>query len=289
MGWLKRLLFGSDEDGAVEEAADGEAGGVEVEEVAPQPSHREILMRVRREAEADAIRHAEDMVNRDFPIVNEAERIADARLANLKVSYSGQRGEMGGRIQGIEGAIGEAKAGLAETERALAGKGVPESELGIEPLREPPPLLERALIGLAGAGAIVILIAVLDLRGELVAPLAAVAVAALALALALPPGPYLEDPEIAALREARKKQATKVAELEEELRGASGALTALEERTLSTAELEVKFAGEIVGAYESAVFSSLPVGVLEGGKKIKEQRAPQVRLPRWTSRLAGAE
>src|SRR5690349_15883445 len=67
----------------------------------PARKRAEILARVRLDAEADAIRHAEDMLNRDFPIVGYARTTAEGRLADLETAYLFRRTPIDERIEGL--------------------------------------------------------------------------------------------------------------------------------------------------------------------------------------------
>jgi hypothetical protein len=294
MAWIKRLLFWRRDDDEEESAGDDTAESerpppTEEDAYEPRGEQAEILARVRRDAEADAIRHAEDMLDRDFPIVTEAEGIAETRLAALKTAYAERRGTITGRIRSLEGAVTETAGRLQTTEDALRAEGVPAAQIGLPPLRAKPAIAERVGIGLGAAALVALLVKLLDLQGPVALAIAGVAVLALTLALALQPGASLEEPGIAGLREVREQRAGELAELQDELRRSHNSLSELENRTFSTAELEVEFAGRLVGVYESAVFSSLPVGVLAEGRELKQQRRPAVDLPSWTSGLAGAE
>jgi hypothetical protein len=252
----------------------------------PRQAQATLLARVRRDAEADAIRHAEDMLERDFPIVAEAERIAETRLAALKAAFAERRAAIQGRIEGLAQAIVVAETQLRATEGALAEEGVPPSRLALAPRRGRPAVGTKIAIGLAGAVAIGLAIRLLELSGPLVLPLAGAAMVLLALALALQPGPPLEDADITSLREVRVAEAEALTELRVELEQGRRELGGFEERALGLAETEVAFASQLVGAYQSAAFSSLPVGTLEDGRGLKEQRTPSVKLPAWARELA---
>jgi hypothetical protein len=57
----------------------------------PKPAQESLLVRIRLEAEAEALRHAEAIVNRVFPIVDEAESIGSQRIAALGAAYAAAR------------------------------------------------------------------------------------------------------------------------------------------------------------------------------------------------------
>jgi hypothetical protein len=285
--WIKGL-FGRrrDEEELPAEEFERENGENPYE---PGPEQASILARVKRDAEADAIRHAEDMLNRDFPIVTQAEGIAETRLASLRSAYAERRGVLAERIGSLETTVSEMEERLQVTEQALAEEGVQESQIDLPPLRRKRRAVERMMIFLGAIVLLAFFVNLLDLQGDLRLSILGVGLLIIGLVLLFAPGPLLEDPAVVALREQHQAQAKELAELRQQLKGKQDALVELEKRTYAVAEWEVKFAGELASSYHSTVFSSLPVGVLAEDRALKEQRRPRVQMPKWAMELAGAE
>jgi hypothetical protein len=272
----------------VENAGEASASAGDDDSIDALAPREGILARVRRDAEADAIRHAEDMLDRDFPIVDEAVTIAEARLAALRVAYDERRTRLAVRIDGLSAGILTAEAQLHATDAALLAEGIPQSHLALPPQRGPrSPLVRTAAV----AGAVVALYLLLDLidvePGTVLPIVLGAAVLAGLLAFFLP-GPPLEPNSVMSLREARQDEEEEIAALRADLKRAEKGLHGLEEKTLSQAETEAQFAAELVTAYQSAAFSSLPAGTLEGGRTLKRQTVPKVQLPSWTQGLEAA-
>src|ERR1043165_9232124 len=111
-------------------------GGEESKEAEASSSVRtrgELLTETRLNAEADAIRHAEDLLEREFPIVATAERMAESRLALLRSEYSERHGELETERGAIEQAAQAMETRLQRAEAILRGAGVPETEIDLPP------------------------------------------------------------------------------------------------------------------------------------------------------------
>ncbi len=291
IAWIKDLLgFGRDEEELPEVEVDiEEQDEVEGDPFAPRADRAVILEEVKRDAEADAIRHAEDMLDRDFPIVPRAESSAGTRLATLRSVYVERRGELSGRITVLDRRVNELALRLQATERALEAEGVSPSQIGLEPLRGRRAVVERIAVALGALVVMGLVVKLLDLRGQLVLPAVGLLFVLLLLILILQPGEELEDPAIAMLREQRGQQDEALAELQADLNAHREALSKLERTTYAIAESEVSFADEMASTYNSTVFSSLPAGVLAEGRELREQQRPSVQIPSWARGLAGAE
>jgi hypothetical protein len=284
--WIKDLLgLGREE----EEPLEIDEQEVDGDPFSPRGDRASILARVKLDAEADAIRHAEDMLNRDFPVVTRAEDTAETRLTTLRSAYVERRGELAGRIAVLEQNATELNRRLQETERALAAEGVPALQISLEPPRGRRSLSEPILIALGSLLVMGVAVKLLDLQGQLVLPAVGLLAGLVLLALILQPDAQLEDPAVTALREQRQELDLTLTELQEDLQTQRETLTRLETTTYAMVESEVRFAGEMALTYNSTVFSSLPAGVLAEGRELKEQRRPEVKIPNWARGLTGAE
>jgi hypothetical protein len=98
------------------------------------PEQERLLAEARSRAEADAVRNAEEMVGREFPIVAEAEQIIGRRFAELERFYAGTRAELEAELRCRAADLEAAEAQLRITERALIEGGVPQPQVGLAPL-----------------------------------------------------------------------------------------------------------------------------------------------------------
>ncbi len=278
---IKSLLIGGESE-EFESASNGarkRAGAY-----TPESAHGELLARVRGEAEADSLRHAEDMLGREFPIGAEAEGIAEARLAALRVAFVAADTDLNERRQVCEAGIDAGQAQIAGTERALLAAGIPEAELGLAPLHN------RSLAGWwVGLGAGLAAVAGFIIARLGFDPLAlgcaiagAVALSILLLVVSEEP---IEERRVASLRRSRNEEAEVLEELTAELSRNQAAARGLREETRAVAEGEIAFAKRLVAAYTSAAFGALPAGSLAGGRKMADQAEPTVALPAWVSEL----
>lgn len=257
----------------------------EAEASPPSRKRAEILAETRRNAEADAIRHAEDLLEREFPIVSTAERTAESRLADLQSEYTEKRGELEAEKESLGRRVEAADRELQLAEKALRKKGVPEDELGLPPFSHRTIQFRQAVVGIAAAGALGLIISPL-----VASPVLTVAVFLAALVLifwlVVAPGDEAESLPLRRLRAQRLKAAKTVQNLSEKEARNIAAIEQLERTAHSKGLGEVTFAGEIVAAYVNAAFSALPAGSLEGGRKVAAQRQPQVEIPAWLQALA---
>jgi|GEM_PF-6491007 len=267
---------------------DGGLGGAAYEEgdaFDPTPVHQEILTRVRRDAEADAIRHAEDMLNRDFPILEEAEGIASSRLARLRTAYIERRSSIEGAIASLRTEAAALEVSLAHKDAVLAEEGVSGNRVVLPPLRGPRDVGSRSVVGVGGIVALCLGAILAGLEGRPALAVVGFGAVVLAVVLTAWPGPALENPTVTALRRTRTADAEALEVLRGSLARRDEELSGLKGQTHSVAKNEVAFAQEIVSAYRSAAFSALPVGVLDGDRNFKEQRDLTVRMPAWAREL----
>lgn len=255
----------------------------------PKPVQEELLGRVRRDAEADAIRHAEDMANRSFPIVEEAESIGAQRIAALGAAYAAARSQIDVEIEVCGSRLEAATEQLRETEGALEEQDVPADRTGLAPIGER--LVSRWQAALAlllgiGAGA---LLARSDLTPLGIVLVVLVALAAIVAVLSLRIG-QPESALVTGLRRNHRREAGEVEDLQAQLKHEEALARGLVKETLRLVEAEVEFAKQLVASYESAASSALPPGALgEGDRAIRKQRTPQVPIPAWVEDLEADE
>lgn len=115
---IKRL-FGFD-DVESEIPAVKQSGVWESDAFQPEREHRRILDTTENRASADAIRHAERMLNREFPVVAEARIMFDSRMASLRQVYEGGRAEVQVRIEVLEGNLDLRNQDLKNAEQEFA-------------------------------------------------------------------------------------------------------------------------------------------------------------------------
>jgi len=251
----------------------------------PKPDQEKILERVRRDAEADAIRHAEDMANRTFPVVEEAESIGTQRVAALGAAYAAARSRIDVEIEVGRTQLEAAEGQLQRTKEALEEAGVPEGRTTLKPLGDGLVGRWQLLLALAvgaGAGA---LLSRLDLTPLGVGVVALIVLAALAGILSLRIG-QPETALVTGLRRNHREEAETVEELQAKLKRNEALAEGLVEETLRLVEVEREFSKQMVATYESAASSALPVGSLgEGERSIRKQRVPDVRTPAWAQEL----
>lgn len=271
------------EEGA-DAAPDSETGENGESAYTPTAAHAQLLARVRREAEADAVRHAEDMLDRQFPIADEAETIAEARLAALQIEFIAKDAELGERRSTCERQISAAADRLAAIGAALRKAGIPADQVDAGPLRPRRFAGWKVAAGLATGLGLGYVLAVGD-AGTL--GIAAAVTFALALSIWLyATGPEdLEERLIVTLRESRAEVNDVLVELGSEVARIEIEREALRGETRATAENEIAFAGRLAAAYASAAFSAMPAGALEGGREFAAQNEPSVGLPGWVLEL----
>jgi hypothetical protein len=250
----------------------------------PPAAHARILARVRRDAEADAIRHAEDMLDRQFPITAEAEATATRRLADLHTEFVNRDGELRERRAMRVQQIAAADRRRVAIEAKLRDAGVPADQMDIEPLRVRRFSGWRIVAGLIVGAALGYVVAAADLA-TIWLILCVAAALALVVALFAAPPEDLEEQEVAALREKHIEVSEVLVQLNSEIARIDIERDALRGGTRTLAEGEVAFAGQMTAAYENAAFSAMPAGSLEGGLEFAAQQEPSVQLPDWALEL----
>lgn len=248
----------------------------------PEKAHAKLIAQTRAGAEADAVRHAESILTRTFPVVAEAQTTARARLAALRVAYSERRRGVQERIHGCMARIASAERRVEATERALASAGVPEDQVALAPLRDPKAVV-RPLVALA-AGALIGAASTVELHVP--ALIAAVLAAAIAGATwALLPTAEVEPADIASMRRIRAADAKELEDLQADLERERREAVGLDEETFAVAESEVSFAEHLAAVYASAAFGALPAGALAGDREMRSQPPVDVALPAWVKEL----
>ncbi|HST69476.1 MAG TPA: hypothetical protein VLI94_07435 [Solirubrobacterales bacterium] len=263
----------------------GGEGSDEAEASAPAKSRGALLAETRRNAEADAIRHAESLLEREFPIVDTAERTAESTLADLRSTYTEERGELEAKREGVERKVEVAETRLHQTEALLREAGVPEAELGLPPSRKRGVQPRDAAAAIGGVALAVLVLSQLVSGLPLVA-LGALAAAGLIFGLTRGPVEETEPTRLRRLREHRQEiDRERQGLLDQQILNAE-AIELLDRRTYSRGLSDIAFAGELVAAYANAAFSALPAGSLEGGREFAAQRQPHVEIPAWLEALA---
>jgi hypothetical protein len=244
-----------------------------------------LLDQTRSRAEADAVRHAEDMVGRNFPIVAEAEQIVGRRFAELKRLYTGARAELEAELKTREVDVVAVEEQLAITEHALLERGVHRPEVGLAPLERGALEHPRHWLWAAGLAATALALALGQPMYQ-IGELALVTV--LLLGAFLLPVEQVEAERVTRLRRNRWREAEALREGHAALEEVKGKLERLCREVRAAAESEVALASELVAAYVSAAFSSLPAGVLAEGRELAQQREPNIDLPDWVPEGAEA-
>ncbi|HEV7771529.1 MAG TPA: hypothetical protein VGO66_12840 [Solirubrobacterales bacterium] len=250
----------------------------------PEGEHARLLTRVRREAEADAVRHAEDMLHRQFQVASEAESTAASRLADLRVAFLARDTELSERRVTCERQIESRTARQAAAAAALVAAGVPADQVEVGPLYSNRLANWKLAAVLAAGAGIGYLLAVTDLG---TVGIACAVVLALVVALWLyTAGPEeIEERALTVLRERHAEHSATLTALNSEVARIEIERDALRGETRGVAEGEVAFAGRLAAAYANAAFSAMPAGSLEGGREFAEQRQPSVELPDWVLAL----
>lgn len=263
----------------------GGEGSDEAETSTPTRSRGDLLAETRRNAEADAIRHAESLLEREFPIVNAAERTAESTLADLRATYTEERGELEAEREGTGRKAEVAETRLHQAEAMLREAGVPEAELGLPPSRNRSVELRGATVAVGGVALAVLVLSQLVSGPPLVA-LGVLAAAGLIFGLTLAPSEEAEPAKLRRLREHRQEVDRESQRLLEQQILNAEAIELLDRRTYSRGLSDIAFAGELVAVYANTAFSALPAGTLEGGREFAAQRQPHVEIPAWLAALA---
>ena len=165
-----------------------------IEEFSQAGRHDERLADTRKNAEADAIRHAEDLLLQVFPIVGESEETAGLELAAMRTRFQDARGRLETAEATATSRLEAINRGLQDAEGALRSAGIPEGMI-----RRPPPprwRFELRQIALAVAAALVIGVLVASL-GNVPVLVAAAVIGGVALAIwgVLAPDHEAEPPD----------------------------------------------------------------------------------------------
>lgn len=256
----------------------------------PKADQQEILGRVRQDAEADAIRHAEDMIERDFPVVEEAGSIGAQRIAALGAAYAAARSRIDAEIDDAQTRLETVEEEIGRVEEELERREVDRERTDLPPLGDRLVSRWQVLAGLAVGAAAGVSIARLDLAPSGIAAVVAVAVLAIGAILALRIG-QPETAAVTSLRRTRRRKVEEKTELRAKLAHEERVAKGLVKETLSLVEGEREFAKLMVATYESAASSALPAGSLDNrsDRSIKKQRTPDVRIPPWAEDLEAAE
>jgi hypothetical protein len=278
------LLGGNDKAGRVDSNAP-EGDLLRDDAFNPKPAQEALLARVRRDAEAEALRHAEAIVNRDFPIVEEAESIGVQRIAALGAAYAAAKSRLDAEIASGRSAESAARAQLQATDGALEEQGVAAERLPLAPLGQRMASYWQVAPAVAAAAAAGYWLSRSSLSpaGMALGCLVALALvgALLSLRIARP-----ESGAITSLRRNRQREARLLDEVQTEVQRNQSLAQGLVEESLRLVEAEVAFAKQLVAAFESAASSALPVGALGNGQRsIRKQREPRVPTPGWVREL----
>jgi hypothetical protein len=248
---------------------------------APAVPHAVAIEATRVRARADATRHAEDLLERPLPVVQEAEQLARQRIALLDAARAERLGELTRRVESTRRDVDSAEQRRAAVLDALAAAGVRQEELDLPPLdasaqagwRVLAPLV--ALVLGAGAG--------FALRVD--AATAVIAGAVLA-AVAYATTSTAEEPAAEPLRLRKLRHAR--AEAETELLAAWHAHAVATEQletfhiwVRALARAERAHAEQIVATYVTDLTSAMPPGALADGRGVGHQVPPRVDLPDW--------
>lgn len=248
----------------------------------PASEHQALLQDVRERARTDAMRHAEDLLGRDLPIVEEAEAMGRHRVVRLGLRrqelIAAARDALAAAAQRRQLAEQRLRAAFA----ALAAEGVPQDQLALEALDRPlQPERIVAMFGVAMLAAAVGGGLWLGALGVMIAVLVCLACAtAFGTAVFMPSAHRAETARLSALRRERRNAEVGLSAASDAHLAAERALSDLPGRALTLFEGELAFAKEFVSLYESEVFRTLPPGALADGRGLR-QREPEIEIPGW--------
>jgi hypothetical protein len=249
----------------------------------PASEHQSLLQDVRERARTDAVRHAEDLLGRDLPIVEEVEAMGTHRVVRLGLRrqelIAAARDALAAAAQQRQLAEQRLRAALA----ALAAEGVPQDQLALEALDRPlQPERIAAMFGAATLAAAVAGGVWLGALGVMIAVLVCLACAtALGVAVCMPSAHRAETARLSALRRERRNAELGLSAADDAHLAAERALADLPGRALRLLEGELAFVKEFVSLYESEVFRTLPPGALADGRGLGRQREPEIDMPGW--------
>ncbi len=250
----------------------------------PPAAHARILARVRRDAEADAVRHAEDMLHRQFPITAAAEATARDRLAALQGEFVTRdtrlRESAAARTHEIAATVDR----IAAIQAALRSRGTAADQMHLEPLQARHLAGWRIVVALVIGAGLGYAVAADNLNGIWLGLIAVAALAIVAALLTTPPED-IEEQEIASLRRCHSEASARLTELNTSVARIEIEREALRGSTRTLAEGEIALAQRMATEYVSAAFSTMPAGALEGGLEFAQQREVEVELPDWIAEL----
>lgn len=247
----------------------------------PAAEHVALLEQTRERARADARLHAEDLLERELPIVEEAESQGHNRVVHIELRRSEliEREELA--VADAASAIATAQERVRAAEAALAHEGVSADEFALNPLNSglaPRALLIGATVALVGA--IVAGTLAMGALGALLSILFA-AILAVAAMTVLARQQGAEPGRIDALRRERAAASADLRDAAERRSSAEAQLTALPRRAATLVMGEQRFAEQFVSCYVSELFSALPPGALVDGRGVATQRKPRLEIPSW--------
>ncbi len=251
----------------------------------PEREHAALLREMRERAYADAARHAEDLMERPLPIIDELEALGQERLVRL----GHRRLELKSLAERAHGvateALNAAQARFDAALAALSAEGVPPEQLALEPLDRP--ISPSAVIALAAAATAAATVAGalwLGPKGATIALVVCFALAtALCAALYVPSSNRAETARLSALRRERSHAAAELRRARARRSDAAREVEEVPQRAQNLFEGELTLVRSLVSTYESELFRALPPGALADGKALGEQRSPNLSPPTWAS------
>jgi hypothetical protein len=249
----------------------------------PAPEHQALLRDVRERARTDAVRHAEDLLDRELPVVEEAETLGNHRVVRLGLRrqelIAAAQDALAAATQRRQLAEQRLRAALA----ALAAEGVPQDQMALEALDRPlQPERVAAMFGVATLAAAFGGGLWLGALGVMIAVLGCLACAtALGTAVFMPSAHRAETARLSALRRERRSAELGLSAAGNAQLAAERSLADLPGRAITLLEGERAFAKEFVSLYESEVFRTLPPGALADGRGLRRQREPEIEMPSW--------
>lgn len=116
--------------------------GDEADAGSRSPDHDELIRDAVRRAIDDAIRHEEDLLDQQLPMVEESEAICVARLSSLRSRSVTRQRDLCVDLERAEATTADAQVTLAAVDAALRAAGVPADQVAL-PARSPGGLLGR--------------------------------------------------------------------------------------------------------------------------------------------------
>jgi hypothetical protein len=265
-------------------------GGPQGDPFKPDGEHAALLEEMRERAHADALRHAEDLMERPLPIVDEVEALGQERLVRL----GHRRQELKSIAERAHGAATEeqnaAQARFDAALAALTAEGVPHEQLALEPLdRSVSPRAILAMAAIATVAATVTGALWLGAMGATIALVVCLALATgLCVALYVPSSTRAETARLSALRRERRRAAAELRRLSAHRDDAAREVEEMPQRAQNLFEGELTLVRSLVSTYESELFRALPPGALADGKGLGDQRTPHLVPPAWAGEPVNA-